>query len=73
MCNQFLYFRNVCKCLHRVFIGLPLVWLAMDAGEQEERAEVENHPGRHNDGDGGVDDGDGDGGVDDSDGKKRRK
>ena len=55
----------------------------MDAGEQEERAEVEeNHPGRHHDGvggdddsdgDDGVDDGDGDGGVDDSDGKKRRK
>ena len=53
--------------MHRVFIGLPLVWLAMDAGEQEERAEVEeNHPGRHHHGEGGVDDGDG--GVDDSDG-----
>ena len=48
----------------------------MDAGEQEERAEVEeNHPGRHHDGVGGDDDSDGDDGVDDGDGdgKKRRK
>ena len=56
----FLYdLTNVCKyfkCLHRVFISLPLVWLAMDDGQQEECAEVEeNHPGY--DHDGGVDDG----------------
>ena len=44
---------------HVIPISLALVWLAMDAGQQDESAEVEeNHPGQNID---GIDYCDGDG------------
>ena len=42
------------KDFHRVFIGLPLVWLAKDAGQQEKGGGKveEGHPDDHHNCDG---------------------
>ena len=47
------------KDFHRVFIGLPLVWLAKDAGQQEKGGGKveEGHPDDHHNCDGGDCDG----------------